>query len=59
LSHPEAFQVFRGASYECARCGRDVSSVELEMLPSPRCLNCGFTVFSKSRREFAKQVIAV
>lgn len=59
MSHSEAFEVFQGASYECATCGRDVSSVELETLPSPRCANCGFTVFSKSRREFAKQVSAL
>ena len=36
-----------GATYACVRCGTKVALSELQALPSPRCANCGFTVFSK------------
>lgn len=55
---PEA-QVFAGATYACVRCGTKVTQKELEALPSPRCANCGFTVFAKVRSSAVKQVSAI
>jgi DNA-directed RNA polymerase subunit RPC12/RpoP len=45
--------------YACVRCGTEASAGELRVLPSPRCANCGFTVFSKTRGQLVKQVRAV
>lgn len=47
------------ADYVCVRCGTKVSQGELSGLPSPRCANCGFTVFAKTRSQLVKQVKAV
>jgi DNA-directed RNA polymerase subunit RPC12/RpoP len=47
------------ATYACVRCATKASASELQALPSPRCDNCGFTVFSKTRSRLVKQVGAV
>ena len=51
--------VLPSATYACVRCGTKVSLSELQALPSPRCANCGFTVFAKMRGQLVKQVAAV
>lgn len=51
--------VLPSAAYACVRCGTKASVTELQALPSPRCANCGFTVFSKTRAPVVKQVKAV
>lgn len=59
MSEEKTTTVLPGAVYACARCGTRVSQAELEALPSPRCANCGFTVFAKVRPSLVKQVSAV
>lgn len=51
--------VLPSTTYACVRCGTKVALSELQALPSPRCANCGFTVFSKTRNQLVKQVRAV
>jgi DNA-directed RNA polymerase subunit RPC12/RpoP len=58
MSETPQSTVFPAAEYECARCHTRVSQKELESLPSPRCANCGFTVFAKVRSGMVRQVKA-
>jgi DNA-directed RNA polymerase subunit RPC12/RpoP len=59
MSQEQSVNVFPEAAYACVRCGKKAGQRELEGLPSPRCSNCGFTVFSKSRPDLVKQVKSV
>ncbi|HYY40276.1 MAG TPA: hypothetical protein VE692_03425, partial [Nitrososphaera sp.] len=45
-------------SYECMRCGTQVTVEELSRLPEIKCI-CGFRVFRKARAPIVKQLKAV
>ena len=44
--------------YECVRCGRRVSFVEIERYISFRCPYCGYRIFRKVRAPIVKRVKA-
>ena len=45
-------------SYECMRCGTNVTIEELSALPEIKCI-CGFRVFRKARQPVVKQIKAI
>ena len=45
-------------TYECMRCGTNVTIEELSALPEIKCI-CGFRVFRKARQPFVKQIKAI
>jgi DNA-directed RNA polymerase subunit P len=45
-------------TYECMRCGTEVTVEELSRLPEIKCI-CGFRVFRKARPPIVKQLKAV
>lgn len=45
-------------TYECMRCGTQVTVEELSRLPEIKCI-CGFRVFRKARPPIVKQLKAV
>ena len=47
-----------GVTYECMRCGTEVTVEELSRLPEIKCI-CGFRVFRKSRQPIVKQLKAI
>lgn len=48
-----------GLDYECVRCGRKVSSDELELRGGGvKCTFCGYRVLKKIRPPVVKRVIA-
>jgi DNA-directed RNA polymerase subunit RPC12/RpoP len=51
-------EILPESNYECVRCHTRVARSELNELPSPRCSNCGFTVFQKLRPGTVKLVAA-
>ncbi len=51
-------EIFPDVGYECVRCRTKISKAALDILPSPRCANCGFTVFQKLRPSTVKLVAA-
>ncbi|MDA4122087.1 MAG: RNA polymerase Rbp10 [Thaumarchaeota archaeon] len=55
---PTVSEIFPDVGYECVRCRTKVSKSALDILPSPRCANCGFTVFQKLRPSTVKIVAA-
>jgi len=45
-------------TYECMRCGTQVTVEELSRLPEIKCI-CGFRVFRKARPPIVKQLKAI
>ncbi|AEM38587.1 RNA polymerase Rbp10 [Pyrolobus fumarii 1A] len=45
--------------YKCARCGAEMTYAELKMLPSVKCINCGFRVLYKVRARGSKIIRAI
>ena len=45
-------------TYECMRCGTNVTIEELSSLPEIKCI-CGFRVFRKARQTVVKQIKAI
>ena len=50
--------VLGSVTYECMRCGTNVTIEELSGLPEIKCI-CGFRVFRKARQPIVKQVKAI
>ena len=51
--------VLPSPEYLCVKCGRASKRSELDALPAATCVNCGFRVFAKSRRQIATSYKAV
>jgi DNA-directed RNA polymerase subunit P len=47
-----------GVTYECVRCGTQVSAEQLAQLPEIKCI-CGYRVLRKARPNIVKQVKAI
>jgi DNA-directed RNA polymerase subunit P len=50
--------VLGNVTYECMRCGTNVTIEELSALPEIKCI-CGFRVFRKARQPVVKQIKAI
>lgn len=50
--------VLGSVTYECMRCGTNVTIEELSGLPEIKCI-CGFRVFRKARQPVVKQIKAI